>query len=644
MLNPYKILQKIVCISRSKLVIRIQLNFREILKFFVVSRQEQKQPINQKLSTLTSSKKEVKIEYVSAPLEALLGDISATHSNNDRLVDHDKPTNDNDANETQQPPLTARDEFKKILERFGTVEELLGKEQPSNDKDIPSAPYDQLRPDRPTSTLGDGDAATHLPADDTANGNEELDKLSKKKRKEITRPKIAELKQRCDRPEVVEVWDVAAVDPELLVFLKSYRNTVPVPRHWSQKRNYLQGKRGIEKPPFKLPAFIEATGIGEMRQAYLEKAEDQKLKSKGRDRMTPKMGKLDIDYQILHDAFFRHQTKPPLSFFGELYYEGKEYEAQVRHARPGTLSKELQDALDMHPNTPPPWLLGMQRYGPPPSYPSLKIPGLNAPIPHGASFGYHQGGWGKPPVDEYGRPLYGDVFGQGAWGDGDTDAGMDRGAFESHWGDLNEESEEEEEEEESEEEEEEGEEEERDRAAETEEARIAEEELAAGYTSVASGIASTFPGGLETPTEVQLRKAAEASAAEGPKALYQVLEQQKASVGGNIMGSEHTYVVPGSGTGQAGEGGKEKKLSVSAAKRLEALRKEMPSDVDVAIDPGDLEALDDASLKDLYESRVAEKRAAAGREDFSDLVAAKAASQKRKATEKASGKEKKFKF
>lgn len=31
------------------------------------------------------------------------------------------------------------------------------------------------------------------------------------------------------------------------------------------------------------------------------------------------------------------------------------------------------------------------RYGPPPSYPSLKIPGLNAPIPPGAMFGYHPG-------------------------------------------------------------------------------------------------------------------------------------------------------------------------------------------------------------------------------------------------------------
>lgn len=29
----------------------------------------------------------------------------------------------------------------------------------------------------------------------------------------------------------------------------------------------------------------------------------------------------------------------------------------------------------------------------------------------GCSFGYHAGGWGKPPVDEMGKPLYGDVFG-----------------------------------------------------------------------------------------------------------------------------------------------------------------------------------------------------------------------------------------
>ena len=42
----------------------------------------------------------------------------------------------------------------------------------------------------------------------------------------------------------------------------------------------------------------------------------------------------------------------------------------------------------------------------------VQIPGLNAPIPPGAEFGYAPGQWGKPPVDEQGIPLYGDVFGE----------------------------------------------------------------------------------------------------------------------------------------------------------------------------------------------------------------------------------------
>lgn len=32
----------------------------------------------------------------------------------------------------------------------------------------------------------------------------------------------------------------------------------------------------------------------------------------------PKMGKINIDYQILHDAFFKFQTKPQLSKHGDM--------------------------------------------------------------------------------------------------------------------------------------------------------------------------------------------------------------------------------------------------------------------------------------------------------------------------------------
>ena len=56
-------------------------------------------------------------------------------------------------------------------------------------------------------------------------------------------------------------------------------NAVPVPRHWSQKRAFLAGKRGIEKPPFKLPAFIEATGIAKLRDSYAEREEQKSLMS-----------------------------------------------------------------------------------------------------------------------------------------------------------------------------------------------------------------------------------------------------------------------------------------------------------------------------------------------------------------------------
>lgn len=57
--------------------------------------------------------------------------------------------------------------------------------------------------------------------------------------------------------------------------------------------------------------------------------ENKKLRQKQKDKMQPKMGKLDIDYQVLHDAFFKHQTKPSFSVMGDLYYEGKEFEAKV---------------------------------------------------------------------------------------------------------------------------------------------------------------------------------------------------------------------------------------------------------------------------------------------------------------------------
>lgn len=45
------------------------------------------------------------------------------------------------------------------------------------------------------------------------------------------------------------------------------------------------------------------------------------MKTKMREKVRPKMGKIDIDYQKLHDAFFKWQIKPKLTIHGDLYYE-----------------------------------------------------------------------------------------------------------------------------------------------------------------------------------------------------------------------------------------------------------------------------------------------------------------------------------
>ncbi|OEL23831.1 Splicing factor 3B subunit 2 [Dichanthelium oligosanthes] len=373
-----------------------------------------------------------------------------------------------------------------------------------------------------------------------------------------------------------------------------------------------EGKRGIEKQPFQLPDFIAATGIEKIRQAYIEKEDSKKLKQKQRERMQPKMGKMDIDYQVLHDAFFKYQTKPKLTSHGDLYYEGKEFEVKLREMKPGMLSRELKDALGMPDGAPPPWLINMQRYGPPPSYPQLKIPGLNAPIPPGASFGYRPGEWGKPPVDEHGRPLYGDVFGVLRQDEPNyDDEPVDRS---KHWGDLEEEEEEEEEEDEEEVEE-----------------PMEDEEMEDGTQSVDT-ISST-PTGVETPDVIDLRKLQRKEPEkQAERALYQVLEQKEERIApGTLYGSSHTYVL-----------GTQDKSS-SAPKRVDLLKNQKSDKVDVTIHPEELEVMDDV-LAAKYEEAREEEKLRNQKEDFSDMVAENAHKRKRKQEKEGKSKKKEFKF
>jgi hypothetical protein len=520
---------------------------------------------------------------------------------------------------------------------------------------------------------------------------------SRRQRKKQLYSNLALLKREVLRPDVVEAHDVNSYDPKLLVYLKSLRNTVPVPRHWCHKAKYLQGKKGLIKPVFQLPEFITATGITRLRTTDLDKNDTQTLKAKTRERVQPKMGRIEIEYQVLHDAFFIHQTKPKLSSFGDLYYEGKELEKTNTDKKPGILSSRLRIALGMQAppmegvegnaasafnasstaiglNTPPPWLVNMQRYGPPPSYAGMRIPGLNAPIPQGARFGFGPGEWGRPPVDEHGTPLYGDVFGQqnveggSSLNSNSTSESVGTGAVKNLWGAIrtigirggmqtsslstsssspssssstNEPSTTTE-------------------AIEQASLEMSKEghevedttQLAAATTTISKdesnaedGTNSTFStrpesGGLSTNAAVELRKGSKKGAdsnttndtasstsrttTSNPPKLYTVLEERKTELSGGLLGTKTAYIIPPSNTSSSTSvvSTSNSQMSSSSSSNSNLSSITTGNVVNITLNPEDLSKLDEAEIAKLYDQEAARVLAAkaAQKEDFSDLI------------------------
>jgi splicing factor 3B subunit 2 len=478
--------------------------------------------------------------------------------------------------------------------------------------------------DEASDTVKNGDKGEVFYSDDDEIPDEEEDgdreqKLSKKKRKERDKLSVAELKALVQKPELVDWTDTSASDPRLLVHIKSYRNVVPVPNHWSLKREYLSSKRGVEKAPFSLPKFIQETGIAEMRDAVLEKQDSASLKQKQRERVQPKMGKLDIDYQKLYEAFFRFQTKPELTRFGEVYYEGKEYETNLKHLRPGELSDELKEALNIPPGAPPPWLINQQRFGPPPSYPSLKVPGLNAPPPPGGAWGFHPGGYGKPPVDEFNRPLFGgDIFGVLQ---PQVNNQLGEPVERTLWGELQAPEEESEEEESDEEDEDED-----------------EEDVGTGLQTpsgletpggMASTVPSEYPGDMSVGGDFDLRKHKRGTETEEsihPRSAYTVIPERQIRAEG-FFGGERAYDVRGAQNSHLPVLGQED----------ESRKRKKPGDVDVSLDPDSLQNEDRVSKEELqrrFEEKKKEEKGAWDQEDLSDMIAQESRKRQKRDEEK----------
>lgn len=422
---------------------------------------------------------------------------------------HDTSTN-GDKPATTEQPVSAKPQHAKpsideeiiyeapteddpLFKQFATVfENFTANQAPKDDREA-----EQEQPSKPEVFYDDDE---NVPDEDEE--EEAKLKASKKANKKAKRLTVAQLKTIVDKPEAVEWTDVTSAEPKLLVSIKSSRNVVPVPAHWNLKREYLSSKRGIEKQNFRLPAFIAETGISELRQSAHDLQADGSLKQKQRERVNPTLGKFDIDYQKLFEAFFRRQTKPSLTKFGEVYYEGKEFEADMKHLRPGEYSDSLREALNMPLGAPPPWLINMQRWGPPPSYPAIALPGVNAPLPYGAKWGLEVGNWGKPPLAEDNNPRWGGSFIPGEDTHGKNAAQDEPPPPRGLWGEMQILDDEEEEEEEDDEEDEE------DEAPVTENAQIGRDQDISGdgLETPFQGTATEHAGTLSLSEGFDIRK------------------------------------------------------------------------------------------------------------------------------------------
>ncbi|GAM24556.1 hypothetical protein SAMD00019534_077310 [Acytostelium subglobosum LB1] len=502
--------------------------------------------------------------------------------------------------------------YAKLLKHFdnptGYEEPKVDEEEQAESKQV-DEPVDQEDANGEQQNDNDGEESAEVDASKPK-------KMSNRERKRQQKLNLPILKQLVDRPDIVELHDTNSPNPAFLIALKGCRNSVQVPTHWNVKRKYLQGKRGYVKTPFELPEFIAATGITKIREALLEKQAQQKTKTKQRERLQPKMRSMNIDYEVLRDAFFIHQTKPKLTIQGQLYYEGKEFEVAIKKTKPGVLSEELRRALGMPDGYPPPWLIHMQQHGPPPSYPNLKVPGVNAPIPEGAQYGIHPGEWGRPPAD-----LAAQYASTSSTSNANIDA-LTNPVEREHWGQLLPEEEVEEEEETEQQENE-------------EDDEQAVQPPQPNDMEINEGI-SSVPSGLETPDTIDIKKSKFVDGGQ-PRQLYQVLEQSNRSLGSGMMESNYKYNVPAPTAATS-------RTSTSKSNKVDLIKSHRTAPVDITLNPSemeDMDGLDEELLKKKFDQAMAEKRGGVRpRED--DLIDD---SKKRKSTGSSKDdKTKKFKF
>ena len=127
---------------------------------------------------------------------------------------------------------------------------------------------------------------------------EDENSISKRKLRELSRPTIAQLKNRVERADLVEAHDVTSRDPDFLLFLKAIESTVPVPRHWGRKRKYLQGKVRFHFVRFLSPLIFGICVVSYVRTKIGINDDSEELKSRHSNYQTSSQKPVYLKYAM----------------------------------------------------------------------------------------------------------------------------------------------------------------------------------------------------------------------------------------------------------------------------------------------------------------------------------------------------------
>lgn len=214
--------------------------------------------------------------------------------------------------------------------------------------------------------------------------------INKKESKKLHRQALYNrLKSISPYPHLVEIEDVKSEDPIFYNKIKNLHSSVPVVKRWKNKFLF---PINFNKKEYTIPISIINTGLDLLRQNIIQIKKNQTDKEKFLSKLFPKLGSASINPKKLYEAF--SPFRPFMFPYGEVF--DFTWETEKKRYCPGMLTDELKKALRMTEFSPPPWIFKMQKIGPPPSYPDLKIPGVNANIPPGCQYGYEPNKWGKP--------------------------------------------------------------------------------------------------------------------------------------------------------------------------------------------------------------------------------------------------------